>query len=70
MRDPNRIDAFCDELCRLWKEVPDWRFTQFIENWQSFEGHSPFLFYKEDEETIQSMKDYILRLTGMADKEE
>jgi len=32
MRDPNRIDKFCDELAELWHKVPDWRFGQFILN--------------------------------------
>jgi hypothetical protein len=32
MRDPNRIDNFCNELAKYWHKVPDWRFGQFISN--------------------------------------
>ena len=33
MRDPNRIDEFCNELATIWKnECPDWRFGQLICN--------------------------------------
>ena len=31
MRDPDRIDAFCKELAKIWKsKVPDWRFGQLV----------------------------------------
>ncbi len=30
MRDPNRIDKFCNELAAIWKSnAPDWRFVIF-----------------------------------------
>ena len=32
MRDPNRIDKFCDQLKAIWHQVPDWRFGQLMEN--------------------------------------
>lgn len=32
MRNPNRIDDFCDKLKSYWKIVPDWRFGQLICN--------------------------------------
>ena len=33
VRDPNRIEPFMNELGKIWKEnVPDWRFSQLIEN--------------------------------------
>lgn len=32
MRDPKRIDEFCDLLKEIWKRVPDWRFGQLISN--------------------------------------
>ncbi len=32
MRDPNRIDEFMDELKKLWKKCPDWRFGQLVVN--------------------------------------
>lgn len=30
MRDINRIDKFCNELAKYWKQVPDWRFRSTI----------------------------------------
>lgn len=33
VRDPNRIQPFMEELGKIWKDnVPDWRFSQLIEN--------------------------------------
>lgn len=32
MRDPDRIDTFCDKLAELWHKVPDWRFGQLMMN--------------------------------------
>ncbi len=32
MRDPKRIDDFCEALKDCWKLVPDWRFGQLICN--------------------------------------
>lgn len=32
MRNPNRIDDFCNKLAKFWHEVPDWRFGQLIIN--------------------------------------
>lgn len=30
MRDPKKIDRFCDELKSIWRCVPDWRFGQLM----------------------------------------
>ena len=30
MRDPKRIDDFCDRLKAVWHTVPDWRFGQLM----------------------------------------
>ena len=54
MRDPKRIDEFCDLLKELWKRVPDWRFGQLISNLgrqfrSDFEWTPGALFYMEDE---------------------
>ena len=47
MRDPNRLDAFYDELKEIHKEYyPDWRFGQFMVNIINILGH-PFL-WEED----------------------
>lgn len=33
MRDPDRIEPFMQELGKIWRDnVPDWRFSQLIEN--------------------------------------
>lgn len=48
MRDPKRIDKFCDELKAYWQHVPDWRFGQLMVNVLGTCKRDPF-FYEEDE---------------------
>lgn len=52
MRDPNRIDKFCNQLKEVWHQVPDWRFGQLMCNligeYQATTGRDPF-FPEEDE---------------------
>ena len=60
MRDPKRIDEFCDLLKELWKRVPDWRFGQLISNLgrqfrSDFEWTPGALFYMEDEEFMNEL---------------
>ena len=66
MRDPNRIDKFCDELNRLWHQIPDWRFGQLMIN--AIEAHkekySYDSFYMEDDEFIKYLYDYIRSVTN------
>jgi len=52
MRDPNRIDKFCDELKTMWHKVPDWRFGQFILNMERAcrVNTGKDVFYLEDDE--------------------
>lgn len=61
MRDPNRIDYYCDRLANLWNRVPDWRFGQFLINvlrhWSL--THNNDLFYVEDEEFFKFIHDYL-----------
>ena len=61
MRDPNRIDYYCDELAELWHKVPDWRFGQFILNMERAcrmnEGKN--VFYMEDEDFFKFMNKYL-----------
>lgn len=59
MRDPNRIDEFCDELKVIWHQVPDWRFGQLIDNLLSAWNSDKDAFYAEDELFLPFMKDYI-----------
>lgn len=63
MRDPKRIDKFCQRLAICWKMVPDWRFGQFMMNVfgkMAGEGKDPF--FPEDDEVIK----YIEKFTGVA----
>ena len=56
MRNPNRIDVFCEELANLWHKVPDWRFGQFISNvLGSYKGD---IFFPEDDVMLDHMKAY------------
>lgn len=48
MRDPKRIDEFCNRLATIWKEVPDWRFGQLMCNVLGTSRIDPF-FLEEDE---------------------
>ena len=49
MRDPKRIDKFCNELAEIWKkECPDWRFGQMMSNVLNSFEIDPF-FIEEDE---------------------
>lgn len=59
MRDPNRIDKFCDELKELWHKTPDMRFGQFMSNVLSevCSSTNKDIFYIEDESMMKFMKD-------------
>lgn len=61
MRDPARINKFCDELKAIWSRVPDWRFGQFMSNmlgaYVSETGRD--IFYPEDDEMIEFFRKYI-----------
>ena len=56
MRDPNRIDKFCDELKTIWHQVPDWRFGQLIYNLMLTQYTSGGVFYAEDGEMLAALK--------------
>ena len=63
MRNPGRIDKFCDELKTIWRKVPDWRFGQLMENMlgarlQAVQNPNGF-FYTEDEELFAFFENYI-----------
>ena len=56
MRDPKRIDKFCDLVKELWKRVPDWRFGQLISNLgRQLEWTPGGFFYAEDEEFMNEL---------------
>lgn len=61
MRDPNRIDKFCDELAELWHKVPDWRFGQLMMNLfatYKIKYSAVDWFNAEDDELINFFKEY------------
>ena len=63
MRDPNRIQTFCNELANLWRKVPDWRFGQFISNvLGAYVAETRRdIFFPEDEDLMAFMKKYFER---------
>lgn len=61
MRDPNRIDKFCNELAELWHKVPDWRFGQLMMNLfaiYKIKYSAVDWFNAEDDELINFFKEY------------
>lgn len=57
MRDPNRIYEFIKVLTEAWSNNPDLRFGQIIENIKRYSNKSD-LFYIEDEDMLQIIKEY------------
>lgn len=57
MRDVNRIERICHDLERLWKQHPDQRLGQLLENYvfpsiQTTQGgRTAFTWAQEDDET-------------------
>lgn len=65
MRNPNRIDVFCQKLADHWKKVPDWRFGQLLDNVIGFHRGDPF--YWEDDRTMQVFDDFFNTYTEPGD---
>ena len=65
MRDPQRIDYYCDELAAIWHKVPDWRLTQLITN--AFviykNRHGDDAFYVEDADFMKFLDEFIKEAT-------
>lgn len=57
MRDPKRIQTFCNRLARAWEMVPDWRFGQLMVNALGEMNRDPF--FPEDDEMIQHIENYV-----------
>lgn len=61
MRNPDRIDIFCNALISLWKKyVPDWRFGQLCFNffcWLDDRGVDPF--FPEEDQMIKFFEKYL-----------
>lgn len=61
MRDPNRIDTFCEEFKEMWHRVPDWRFGQLMCN---FFDHIYIRtgndgFYMEDPDMLEYVRGFM-----------
>lgn len=61
MRDPERINRFCDELKSVWHCVPDWRFGQLMSNMLGayIQETGRDIFYQEDDEMMEFFIKYI-----------
>ena len=57
MRNPNRIDEFCNRLARVWHCVPDWRFGQLMVNMLGEMNRDPF--FPEDDTMIEFFEQYM-----------
>lgn len=51
MRDPERIEPFLETIKKIWKENPDLRFGQLIEN----AIRAEYLYYIEDDQALKSL---------------
>ncbi len=57
MRKIERIDEFCQELAKIWKEnCPDWRFGQLMVNVLNSMSKDPF--FPEEEEMLEYFRNY------------
>lgn len=66
MRDPERIDKFCDEIAEIWKEkIPDWRFGQTMSNFTRYlRVRGIDIFFLEENEFMKYFKEFL----GVNDK--
>lgn len=57
VRDPNRIMPFLDAIGKLWIEnVPDWRFSQLIENVFGSMDYIPWML--EEDRMLEEFENY------------
>lgn len=73
MRDPKRIDKFCDDLKALWYCIPDWRFGQLMSNMLGayVAQTKRDIFFPEDNELMKFFTEYMREATGISlDSEE
>lgn len=68
MRDMNRIDIVCDKLKEIWRQEPDWRFMQLINNFCREYLNSDG-FYVEDEDLVKKLEDYMYLLHNKSTEE-
>lgn len=52
MRDPKRIEGFCDKLKKILGALPDWRFGQLMSNLlgEYYAETKQDIFFVEDDE--------------------
>lgn len=63
VRDPNRIEPFMKELGKIWKEnVPDWRFSQLIENVFGEMKYVPWML--EEDRMLEEFHNYFEERNG------
>ena len=59
MRDINRIDPMLQKIGEIWKQYPDLRLGQLLEN-ISMEYNSS-LFFTEDEDLIRKLEGFYIK---------
>ena len=62
MKDINRLDNFYNELKKIHKDIPDWRFGLLIINfqrWCDWNKDIRDIFYIEEEEILKLLKLFI-----------
>ena len=59
MRDPKRIQRILDKLGMIWNQVPDWRFTQLVENVLGVVPQDRVFFFVQDEEIEKILDEWI-----------
>ena len=71
MRDPNRIQKFCNRLAAAWRQCPDMRFGQLmvvVLGEMASEGRDPF--FPEEDEMIRFIEERCRRLSPYARPDE
>ena len=68
MRNPDRIDNFCKELAKIWKNnACDWRFGQLIINFETwvriYKGIGD-IFYIEEDVMMQHINEFVKHMKG------
>ena len=69
MRNPDRINEFCNRLAACWHKVPDWRFGQLMSNilGEYVAEKKRDIFFPEDDEMIEFFEDYFKPKSSPAD---
>ena len=61
MRNIGRISPFMQEVAQIWQDTfPDWRFGQFITNFENWVRRTKRidLFYVEESEYLEYLNEY------------